>query len=237
MRSGNETKASAPIRTAIGPAISMNRRPHSDGYISASPMASARKVQTSATATPASSQMHRNQNGSSRAFQSRLWGAVMKAPALSTVMIVRKIPVRCRWMIEARPPTAASTATQMRLVGNSVLPYLVIFSQPMSVVYGIRIRNGRIQNAASAPAVTGTGTAHPRQSPEDEGGDRQSQHAQHGHQLEGDPVREDRAEDDDEQAGQREVEDQGWEAGVPVGRPAGQAGVREQVVAQVGRLP
>ena len=69
------------------------------------------------------------------------------------------------------------------------------------------------------------------------GGDRQHDRPEDRHQLEGHVVGQEDVEDDDEQRWQREVEDAGREAGVPVGRPARQAPLGQNVVAQEGRPP
>ena len=69
------------------------------------------------------------------------------------------------------------------------------------------------------------------------GGDGQRQHAADGHQLEGDAVGDHQAEQGDQQRRDHHVELVGGEAVVPVGRPAGEATLGQQVVAQEGRTP
>ena len=68
-------------------------------------------------------------------------------------------------------------------------------------------------------------------------GDGQGEHARDRHELECEPVGQDDVEDDHSQRRDDHVELVGGEAGVPVGRPAREAEVRQQVVAQVRRRP
>ena len=79
--------------------------------------------------------------------------------------------------------------------------------------------------------------AHAGQAPEGVGGQREGDQAEDGDQLEGHPVGQDQVEGDHHQGGKREVEVVGGEAVVPVGRPAGDAAVGQEVVAQVVGAP
>ena len=65
----------------------------------------------------------------------------------------------------------------------------------------------------------------------------QREHAADGDELEGHAVRDDVAQQRDQQRRQHHVELVRREAGIPIGSPAGQPSLRQQVVAQVRRSP
>src|SRR5262245_56838199 len=93
-------------------------------------------------ATPASRYRERYQNGRTRAFQRRPWGASTNTAPDTVAIPNRKRPVRRLNRTERMAPATAMRTMRRRLLGllhrNRFLLYSVSFSQPMLLTYGRR---------------------------------------------------------------------------------------------------